>query len=69
MLMVNSYVVYCRVLERAGVKPVSHYEYQKSVEKAWLDPDNFGQGPGYHTLRDDSSKGSTISTMSKSCGG
>ena len=29
----------------------------------------FGQVPGYHTLGDDSSKGSTISIMSKSCGG
>ena len=55
--------------ERAGAKPVSHYEYQKSVAKAWLDPDNFGQGPGYHTLSDDSSRGSTIYTMSKLCGG
>ena len=56
-------------IERAGAKPVSHYEYQKSVAKAWLDPDDFGQGPGYHTLSDGSSKSSTISTMSKSCGG
>ena len=55
--------------ERAVAKPVSNYEYQKSVAKAWLDPDNFGQGPGYHTLSDDSGKVSTISTMSKSCGG
>ena len=39
------------------------------MAKAWLDPDNFGKGPGYHTLSDDNSKGSTISTMSKSCGG
>ena len=69
MLMVNSYVLYCCVLERAGSKPVSHYEYQKSVAKAWFNPDNFGQGPSYHTLSNDSSKGSTISTMSKSCGG
>ena len=31
VLLVNSYKVYCCVMEKGGAKPVSHYEFKKTV--------------------------------------
>ena len=64
VLLINSYVVYKNCLEMAGCEPVTHYEYQISCAKAWIDPDNFGTS--VHTPSDTGS--STISTMSAGSG-
>ena len=61
VLLTNSYVVYKNCLERSGCEPVSHYEYQVSCSKAWIDPENYGK-ESVHTPSDNAS--STISTMS-----
>ena len=41
VLLVNSYIVYCRYFESKGLKPMSHCKYQEQVGKVWLDPDYF----------------------------
>ena len=65
VLLTNSYIVYKSCLENAGCEPVSHYEYQISCAKAWIDPDIFGKS--VRTPSDNAS--STISTMSSTGSG
>ena len=62
----NLFVIYKRTLEEAGSKPVSHYEYQKAVALAWIDPDKFGSDVGYNTPTDNKE---SLSTISRSAGG
>ena len=44
VLLVNSYIIYQRCLEEAGNKPASHYEYQKAIALAMIDPQTYGRG-------------------------
>ena len=67
VLMVNSYVVYKKVLNEAKVTPMSHYEYQKEIAMGWIDELKYGVDAGYKTPSDSESKSSRradISTLS-----
>ena len=61
VLIVNSFVVYKKVLKQAGMTPMSHYEYQKAIALGLLDEETYGsKRAGYNTPTDDAS----MSTMS-----
>ena len=65
VLLVNSYVVYCRVMEQAEAKPVSHYEYHKACALAWIDPGGYGdEGSSFKTPSDNEQEMSTLSSVS-----
>uniref|UniRef100_A0A7S0GIG6 Uncharacterized protein n=1 Tax=Proboscia inermis TaxID=420281 RepID=A0A7S0GIG6_9STRA len=54
VLMINSYIVYCRVCEEVCIKPMDHYQYQKECALVWIDPDGHQQGDnGYKTPTDE----------------
>ena len=63
VLMVNSYLVYKAIYEDANRKPMSHYNYQKSIALAWINPEKYGKDSGTITPTDDNS---TLSSMTKS---
>ena len=61
VLIVNSFVVYKKVLKQAGMTPMPHYEYQKAISLGLLDEETYGsKQAGYNTPTDDAS----MSTMS-----
>ena len=65
VMLVNSYIVYCCVIEQAGGKPITHYEYHKACALAWIDPENYGcEGDGYKTPSDNENDMSTLSSGS-----
>lgn len=64
VMMINSYLVYCRVCEDVSIKPMNHYQFQKECALAWIDPEGFGKVDGYKTPTDD--EVSTISSVSSS---
>jgi len=39
VLLTNSYIVYCRMMEMEKTKPLTHYEYLLSIARAWIDSD------------------------------
>jgi hypothetical protein len=39
--LVNAYVCYKEVCEQNNVKPMSHYEWRKSIALAWIDPNQY----------------------------
>mmetsp|Transcript_25091 Transcript_25091/g.54722 ORF Transcript_25091/g.54722 Transcript_25091/m.54722 type:complete len:1026 (-) Transcript_25091:83-3160(-) len=45
MLLVNSYVAYKRQCELEDVAPMSHYDYNRAIAMAWMDPDNHWPKP------------------------
>ena len=38
-MMVNAYVSYKTFCELRGLKPISHYDFQKNIALAWIDKD------------------------------
>ena len=70
VLIVNSFVVYKKVLKQAGITPVLHYKYQKAIALGLLDEDTYGsKRTGYKTPTDDSASMSTMSTNSSTASG
>ena len=61
VLLTNAYIVYKNTLEMAEAEPILHYEFQKEIAMAWIDPDRFGCS--FHTPSEN--EGSTISTLSR----
>ena len=49
VLIVNSHIVYKRVLTQAGFNPVSHYKYQESLALGLINPENHVSNSGYNT--------------------
>ena len=41
-MMVNAYIIYKTLLLNSGVKPLSHYDFQRKVVLAKLDPETYG---------------------------
>ena len=67
VMLINLYIIYKKVCERAGVKPLTHYAYQRDVALAWINPEKYGLGTSYKTPSDhDSTESGTLSTMSRS---
>ena len=51
--MVNSYLVYKGVYEDANRTPMSHYDYQKLIALAWINPEKYGKkGYGHFYQKD-----------------
>ena len=63
--MVNCFLVYEAVCEEVSKTPMSHYNFQKSIAFAWIDPEHHGGESGYCTPKSDDS---TFPLISKSSG-
>ena len=62
VLLINLYVVYCRVMEQAGAKPVTHYEYHKACAIAWIDPEGY-RDEGQSSYKTPSNNEQDMSTL------
>ena len=41
MLLTNSYVLYCKYYRMHKLKPITHYEFQRSVALVWINPKKY----------------------------